>query len=117
MNDRKTGFFRPTSVKDHSDGSVTFTTHQDVEPIIENNKLLQREWGDKLTPGKQVSGTRVASIPSGIWERWQQETKTWVTWEDGTQGWAFMIEHDPKLLSKYLNDPDNKFFRTTPTRV
>ena len=46
MNDRKTGFFRPTSVEEHSDGSVSFVTHQDVEPIVENNKLLQREWGD-----------------------------------------------------------------------
>ena len=104
MNDRKTGFFRPTSAEEHNDGSVTFTTHQDVEPIVENNKLLQKEWGDKLTPGKQVSGTRVASIPFGIWEQWMKDT-------DGN------IEKDPKLLARYLNDPDHKYFRTTPTRV
>ena len=104
MNNRKTGFFRPTSVEEHNDGSVSFVTHQDVEPIVENNKLLQKEWGDKLTPGKQASGTRVASIPFGIWEQWMQDTNG-------------AIQKDPKLLARYLNDPDNKYFRTTPTRV
>ena len=104
MNDRKTGFFRPTSVEEHNDGSVSFVTHQDVEPIVENNKLLQKEWGDKLTHGKQVSGTRVAAIPFGIWEQWMQDTNG-------------AIQKDPQLLARYLNDPDNKYFRTTPTRV
>ena len=27
-----------------------------------------------------------------------------------------MIQKDSNLLKKYLNDPDNKYFRTTPTR-
>jgi hypothetical protein len=39
-----------------------------------------------------------------IWELWCKDT-----------GGA--IEKDPKLLAKYLNDPDNKYFRTTPTRI
>ena len=104
MKDRKTGFVRPTTVEEHSDGSVSFKTHQDLEPIVEQNKLMQKEYGDKLTPGKQTHGHRVASIPFNIWEKWMEDT-----------GGA--IGKDPKLLAKYLNDPDNKFFRTTPTRV
>jgi len=27
------------------------------------------------------------------------------------------IEKDSNLMKKYLNDPDNKYFRTTPTRI
>ena len=47
---------------------------------------------------------RVASIPLNVWTRWMKETNG-------------EIEKDHKLMKKYLNDPDNKYFRTTPTRV
>ena len=30
---------------------------------------------------------------------------------------ALNIEKDPKLLAKYLNDPDNKYFKTAPTKL
>jgi hypothetical protein len=46
----------------------------------------------------------VASIPVGIWEQWMKDTNG-------------AIEKDPKLMKKYLNDPDNAFLRTTPTRL
>tara|TARA_R110002167_G_scaffold298034_1_gene502356 strand:- start:607 stop:942 length:336 start_codon:yes stop_codon:yes gene_type:complete len=101
---RRGGYVRPTTAEEHSDGSVSFTTHQDLEPTLDQNKLMLNEYGDKLTPGKQTHGHRVASIPFNIWEKWMLET-----------GGA--IQKDNKLLAKYLNDPDNKYFRTTPTRV
>jgi hypothetical protein len=113
MKPREAGFVRPTTVEEHTDGSVSFRTHQDLEPTIEQNKLMQKEYGDKLTPGKQTHGHRVASIPFNIWEQWMEETKV----PDGKGGWIYMVQQDPKVLAKYLNDPDNKFFRTTPTRV
>jgi hypothetical protein len=101
---RRTGYLRESTVEEHSDGDITIRTHQDVEPIVEQNKLMQKEYGDKLTPGKQSHGHRVASIPFNIWEMWMKETNG-------------AISKDTKLLKKYLNDPDNKYFRTTPTRV
>ena len=50
------------------------------------------------------NGVTVASIPTNVWEIWCEETNG-------------AIKKDEKLLKKYLNDPDNKYFRTTPTRV
>ena len=95
---------RPSTFEDHGDGTYSIVTHQDFEPIIEENKKFLNEYGDKLTHGKQVHGHRVASIPFTTWEQWMKDT-----------GGA--IEKDPKLLKKYLNNPDNRFFRTTPSRL
>ena len=83
-----------------------FTVHtvQDTEPILDENKRAFNDYGDLLTPGKSGEGLRVASIPLTVWTQWMRET-------NGD------IQKDPKLMKKYLNDPDNKYFRTTPTRV
>ena len=95
---------RPSTIEDHKDGTYSVVTHQDVGPTLEANKDMERSYGSKLTPGKQASGTRVASIPFTVWEQWMKDTNG-------------AIERDSKLLAKYLNDSDNKYFRTTPTRV
>jgi len=83
-----------------------FTVHtvQDTEPILDENKRAFNDYGDLLTPGKSGEGVRVASIPLTVWTQWMRETNG-------------AIQKDPKLMKKYLNDPDNKYFRTTPTRV
>ena len=99
---------RPTTVEEHSDGTTSFVTHQDAEPIINQNKELLNNYGDKLTFGKasgrHTGAVTAATIPLNIWELWLKETNG-------------AIEKDEKLLAKYLNDPDNKFLRTTPTRI
>ena len=97
-------YIRPTTVEEHSDGTTSFVTHQDGQDIVDHNKELLNGYGDKLTFGKQQHGMRVASIPVGIWEQWMKETNG-------------AIEKDGKLMKKYLNDPDNAFLRTTPTRL
>jgi len=83
-----------------------FTVHtvQDTEPILDENKRAFNDYGDLLTPGKSGEGLRVASIPLTVWTQWMRETNG-------------AIQKDPELMKKYLNDPDNKYFRTTPTRV
>ena len=82
----------------------TINTRQDVEPILEENKQAYNQYGDKLTPGKAGEGVRVASIPTNIWNQWMKETNG-------------EIQRDHNLMKKYLNDPDNKYLRTTPTRI
>ena len=52
----------------------------------------------------KTGAVTVASIPTTVWEIWMKDTNG-------------AIEKDEKLLKKYLNDPDNKYFRTTPTRI
>ena len=95
---------RPTTVEDHADGTSSIVTHQDAESIVNQNKELLNNYGNKLAFGKQTSGMTVASIPVGIWEQWMKDTNG-------------AIEKDSKLMKKYLNDPDNAFLRTTPTRL
>ena len=100
---------RPWKLDINTDGTATIDTYQDVQPIIEKNKLDLINYGDKLTFGKASAmgtdnGVTVASIPTNVWEIWCEETNG-------------AIKKDEKLLKKYLNDPDNKFLRTTPTRI
>ena len=95
---------RRTDMYEHNDGRVTFDTVQDVEPILEYNKMMMNEYGDKLTPGKRGTWHKVASVPVNVWEQWLLDTDN-------------AIQKDKKLLSKYLNDPDNRFFRTSPTNL
>jgi hypothetical protein len=86
------------------DGEISITTYQDVTPTIEQNKKEYNIYGDKLTTGKRGDWHKVASIPFNVYEQWKNETNG-------------AIDKDPKLLAKYLNDPDNKFFRTAPTKL
>ena len=95
---------RRTDMVEHSDGRTTFNALQDVQPIIDHNKMMMNEYGDKLTPGKRGTWHRVASIPNNVWEQWQLDTD-------------YAIDKDKNLLKKYLNDPDNRFFKTSPTNL
>ena len=87
-----------------SEDEFTINTYQDTRPIVDENKRAYNDYGDLLTKGKSGEGVRVASIPFAVWTQWVRETNG-------------AIQKDPKLMKKYLNDPDNKYFRTTPTRV
>jgi len=57
-----------------------------------------------LSLGKRGDWHKVASIPFNVYEQWKNETNG-------------AIDKDPKLLAKYLNDPDNKYFKTAPTKL
>ena len=92
--------FHPSS----DEKEFTINTYQDVEPVLEENKKSYNNYGDKLTFGKAGEGVRVASIPLTVWENWIKETNG-------------AIQKDDKLLKKYLNDPDNKYFKTSPTNI
>jgi|TARA_Y100000310_G_scaffold67239_1_gene62525 hypothetical protein len=96
--------YRTTYVHEHADGTGTFNTVQDVEPILEQNKKEYNAYGDKRTMGKRGEWHKAASIPFNVWERWMQETNG-------------AIQRDSKLLAKYLNDPDNKYFKVAPTNI
>ena len=95
---------RPSYVSEEPDGTITVNTVQDAQPIVDEAKQVANTYGSPLTPGKQYHGMTVATIPFNVYEMWMKETNG-------------EIQKDPKLLKKYLNDPDNKYFRTTPTRI
>jgi len=74
---------------------VVIETRHDVTDIIEHNKRIANEftsldrWGDM---------TRVASIPMSLYMEMKK------------QG----IIDDQAAMRRWLNDPDNRFFRTRP---
>lgn len=80
---------------DESEKLVTIETEQDVTELIESNRAIfnladERErWGE---------GRRVASIPMNVYMDLYQKG----------------IIQDQEALRKWLNDPDNRFFRTFP---
>lgn len=89
---------------DDETGGFTIESQQDVEPLLEQNKRL---WNDteKHTPYGELR--RVASIPN-------------VTlMELARQGIVTPAGHvlDQKKFRAWLNDSDNKYFRTRAGKV
>lgn len=83
---------------DEADDKVVIATEQDVTAIIEENKALHNlvtsidRWGDMR---------RVAQIPIGLFFDLQKQGVT----------------RDEKAFKRWLNDPDNRFFRTSPGEI
>lgn len=71
-------------------------TRQSVTDLIEANKY---DYNETERPGKDVH--RVASIPLSKYFELKAEG----------------IIDDPDRLTRWLNDPDNRYFRTRPGRV
>ncbi len=91
-----------TTTYEEGEGKVTLVKHQDAEPIIERNKK-ELNSGVNNSPDGPV-GRKVASIPLTVWQNWVKETKG-------------EIQRDPAVLARYLNDRDNRFFRTHNSRI
>lgn len=81
------------------DGKLVIRNAQDAEPIIEANKAEMNDGTDGYSKSRNLR--RVASIPL-------------VTWLDLEKKG---ITRDEKKFAAWLNDPDNRFFRTAPGRV
>ena len=84
--------------KDNPDGSMTFRTDYRVDPTIEINRA-QRNMAQE---GWKGDYHHVASIPLNVYYDQLAEANT--------QG-------DDKFLSKWLNDADNRAWRTKEGRV
>ncbi len=78
---------------------------QDVESILEANKRKYNDFGDRhLHRGETFH--HAASIPNIVIERWIKE-----------YGTNPLDKGNEALLKRILNDPDNKFLRTSPLNV
>lgn len=85
---------------EHDDASNMMVERrtQDVAAILDNNKALQT-LNDGYSPSREFR--RIASIPLVVWAQWEREG----------------ITKDQAALRRRLNDPDNRFFRTSVGRV
>ncbi|XHB99358.1 hypothetical protein ABWH97_13925 [Nitratireductor sp. ac15] len=81
-----------------SDGKFTVEDVQpDVSPTLDRNKASYND-----NAGEKFGDMRhIASIPLSVY--WELERKG--------------ITKDDKAFSRWLNDPDNRFFRTFPGKV
>ena len=91
--------------KEHNtdDGKI-IETNQDVTDIIEKNKQEYNnnptKWGDELFDNK------IASIPMTVVDKLNQQ--------EIMRGFHVL---DQKKFFAWLNDPDNRFFRTKKGRI
>lgn len=89
-----------TTSEQQSDGSTLVVEAQNVEPILDSNRRAFNTFDERAryTP---ESYDRVASIPLVIWLE---------LWDKG-------IAQDNLALEKWLDDADNRAFRTRPGRL
>lgn len=83
----------------HDDGAITIETVQDITEIAEANKAAYNQF-DKRTNWRGDMH-RVASIPMGIY------------YDLKAKG----ILDDPVAMKAWLNNPENRVFRTRPGQV
>ncbi len=83
---------------DNIDEKLIVESTQDTAPILENNKFERNEFDTKFNSDQKYNRgfTKVASIPNIVIDQLMR---------DGT--WF-----DKQAMKKWLNDPDNKAFRT-----
>lgn len=85
-------------VRTNDDGSKTFRTDYAVDPTIEANQAA-RNMADSSWKGDYH---RIASIPLNVyWDQFHEAT----------------MQDDHKFMSKWLNDSDNRAWRTKDGRV
>jgi len=84
---------------DHDDGSVTIQTVQDVEDVAESNKQSFNQVDERANWNGDMH--KVASIPMAIFYDLKRKG----------------ILDDPAAMKKWLNDSDNRVFRTRPGTV
>jgi len=84
---------------DHDDGSVTIQTVQNVEDVAESNKQSFNQVDERANWNGDMH--KVASIPMAIFYDLKRKG----------------ILDDPAAMKKWLNDSDNRVFRTRPGQV
>ena len=74
---------------------------QDVEPILDHNKLL------RSLPQKSDWGRHIASIPNVIYERWFNEE-----YARGNVSVRMFTKEFDEIVARKLKDPEWAFLRT-----
>ncbi len=91
-------YFRYHEGERESEDTFTIETEFDVEPLIEANK---RDFNSLTSLDRWGDGRHVARIPMPLWAQLREKR----------------ITEDEPAFKRWLNDPDNRFFRTSPGRV
>jgi len=84
---------------DDETGQATIQTQQDVTAVVEANKADFNKVDERAN--WKGEWHHVASIPEGVYYQLKAEGKL----------------DDQAYMKRWLNDPDNRFFRTRPGQV
>jgi hypothetical protein len=90
-------------IDDDMEGLV-FTTTQDVEPILDNNKALYNDGSRGYTPSRDLR--HIAEIPLVIVEKWKNDYGVDCFNKDHAEG-----------VRRLLNSNEFLYLRTAPGRV
>jgi len=95
---------KQTTMEFDRDGKATIVQQQNVDHIIEANKKKANEWQyGKLIGNTQRHHQQVAEIPNQLYMQLREK---------------FGHPADnPKEWARWLNDPNNRFFRTGGGRI
>ena len=80
--------------KAHNDGSFTVSSHQDCEPIIEQNKRdreLQQAHGTKGEIFRKVASIPVAIYEQAVREGWAEDDDAWKAWMNRDENKVFRV--------------------------
>lgn len=83
----------------HEDGGITIETVQDITDVAEANKAMYNQFDERTNWKGDMH--KVASIPMAIY------------YDLKAKG----ILDDPVAMKAWLNNPDNRVFRTRPGQV
>ena len=102
VSDTLVDFDPTTKIATHvveEDGIMTVASMQDAEDIVEANKLFYNSTDERARYGEKF--TRMASVPMNVY---MELVRTGVA-------------NDEAAFTRWLDDPDNKAFRTRPGKL
>lgn len=98
--------FRKTVAHADGEGGVVYETRQDVSGIIEQNKREFSLYDERSKWSDDLYGNKVASIPLTVIDDLNKQ---------GIMRGFHVL--DEKRFRAWLNNPENRFFRTRPGNI
>jgi len=98
--------FRQSVAHADGEGGIIVETRQDITANIEQNLKEFNSYDERARWSDDMFGNKVASIPLTVIDD--------LNAKGVMRGFAVV---DEKKFKEFLNNPDNRFFRTRPGRV
>jgi hypothetical protein len=93
--------FRESTVHSDGDGGIIIETKQDISDILEQNKKEYNSYDERARWSDHLFGNKVASIPMTVIDELNKQGIM--------RGFAVL---DEKRFKAWLNERDNRVFRT-----
>ena len=97
---------RKQTAHSDGDGGLIIQTVQDVSDIVEQNVKEYNSHDERAKWSDHVFGNKVASIPLTVIDELNKQ---------GIMRGFHVL--DEKRFKSWLNNPDNRFFRTRPGKI